>query len=287
MKLRPWKFRHRRGPSFAGWPIRPSSLREHFPGARRRRPRRPPSFPKATGRQRPGLLCQPAEVHLLHDLRQPVCPYSRRSATRTARPDRGRQMHGCASCAAECPPARDQLPSLTRLVGCKSDSWMAPAYTSAGADAAAHALAASIWPLPSLLQNGAEYGADGDAGHAGDALLLADIRDLALTFQLLFWKGRVAARAAAARAWEMFSSMNLGEWASPQRKTPSVANPPRSLHVGFHIKSVGVQRHLEHVGKRAVFLQVRFQCRCSGLHGQPQIWSGSGKSGLFRLTTRP
>src|ERR1039458_8120871 len=83
-------------------------------------------------------------------------------------------------------------------------------------------LAASICPLPSLLQYGAEYGQTVTQVMQEMHFCWSTYETWALTSSCVL-DSTVAARAAAARACEMFSSMNFGEWARPQRKMPSVA----------------------------------------------------------------
>ena len=135
---------------------------------------------------------------------------------------------------------------------------MARAGTLGGADAAAHALGGLDLALAVLVAERRGIRADGDAGHAGDAFLLVDIRDLGADVELRFGKDGGGAGGGGARLGNVLVN-ELRRMGQPAKEDAFGGEIHRTqLHVGFHIEPVGVERHLEHVGKALVVLQVRF-----------------------------
>ena len=87
-------FRDRRRFSLRAGPFAEVHRRKHLPGARRRRPRRHRAVQNATQGQRPGLIRQPTEMHLLHDLCHRLSLFRAFLQPGRQGPDRGRQVHG-------------------------------------------------------------------------------------------------------------------------------------------------------------------------------------------------
>ena len=105
----PGGFRHRRHLPLRPGPFAEVHRREHLPGARRRGTGGDGAVQDAPGRQRPGLVREPGQVHLLHDLRARL-PVRRALCNKDGKGQiEAAKCMGCGICASECPACAIQL----------------------------------------------------------------------------------------------------------------------------------------------------------------------------------
>jgi len=127
-----------------------------------------------------------------------------------------------------------------------------------GANAAAHALGGFNLSLAVLVAVGRGIRTDGDAGHAGDALLLVHVRNLGADVELRLGQDGGRPRGGGARLRDVFINelRRMGQAAEEYAFGGEIHGP--QFHVGFHVETIGVKRHFEHVGDALVVLQIHF-----------------------------
>ena len=130
--------------------------------------------------------------------------------------------------------------------------------TFGGADAAAHALGGFDLSLAVLVAVGRGIRADGHARHAGDAFLLVHVRNLGADIELRLGQDGGRSRGGGARLRDVFINKLRRMRQDAQEDAFGGKIHRTQFHVGFHVETVGIERHLEHVGDALVVLQIHF-----------------------------
>ena len=130
--------------------------------------------------------------------------------------------------------------------------------TFGGANPAAHALGGFDLALAVLVAVGRGVRTNGHAGHARDALLLVHVGNLGADVELRLGQHGGRARGGGARLRNVFvNELRRMRQAAQEDAFGGEIHGPQ-FHVGFHVETVGVERHFEHVRDALVVLQIHF-----------------------------